>query len=126
MIQQFVLNRQRISGEPPSSSSLNTPHATLESQQGGKGEWFWGVSGVFRALAAPLTGQLVPAAPELRDPHKQALGYWGALHYVLLHRMGWARPDRGLRWWYDAGKPVDDPTLSLISEVWDRDGVNAN
>ena len=77
---------------------------------------------MFHALASPLTGQLVPAAPETRDPHQQALGYWGALHYVLLHRMGWARPDRGLRWWYDAGKPVDDPTLSLISEVWDRDG----
>ncbi len=34
--------------------------------------------------------------------------------------MGEARP--GLRWWFDAGKPTDDPRLQLIAEVWDADG----
>jgi hypothetical protein len=24
--------------------------------------------------------------------------------------------------WYGLGKPTDDPTLALVSEVWDRDG----
>ena len=41
----------------------------------------------------------------------------------MLYRLGWSRPDRGLRWWYEASKPVDDPTLALIAEVWDRDGL---
>ena len=100
----------------------DTPPDNLEARQGGQVDWFWGVPGALHALSAPLTGQPVPAAPAPSDPHQQSHGCWGALHYVLLHRLGWARPDRGLRWWYDQGKPVDDLTLSLISEVWDCDG----
>jgi len=117
MSDQFVLTRQRLS-EPDHVKA----GADLRSEQGGQLEWFWGLPGVFRALASPFSGQLVPAAPEPRDPHAQSLGYWAALHYVLLHRLGWAHPGQGLRWWYDKGKPVDDPTLALVAEMWDRDG----
>lgn len=91
------------------------------SALGGQLEWFWSVPGVFRALASPSTNELVPAAPREVDPHEHSCGYWTALHYLLLHRLGWAKPDLGLQWWYDAGKPVDDPTLALVAEVWDRD-----
>ncbi|TFC34128.1 hypothetical protein [Cryobacterium sp. TMT2-42-4] len=122
MKQQFSVNRQGFGGQPL-LSHLDVVHSQeLEAQYGGQYEWFWGVPGVFQALAAPLTGQMVPAAPETNDPHEQRLGYWGALHYLLLHRLGWARPDRGLRWWYDQGKPAQDPTMALILAVWDADG----
>ena len=51
-----------------------------------------------------------------------ALGYWCALLHLLVYGFGWSRPDRGLHWWYGAEKPVDDPKLALISEIWDADG----
>ena len=121
MSDHFLLERQRFSEHPLAHPGFSDA-ASQEAQYGGQLEWFWGVPGVFNALANPLSGQRVPAAPEARDVHGQSLGYLAALHYVLLHRLGWAHPDRGLRWWYDEGKPVEDPTLSLISEVWDRDG----
>ena len=122
MSDRFRLTRQHLREQPAVSGHLDAEdQRRLISQQGGAANWFWGVPGVFHALASPLSGQAVPSAPEPGDLD-QALGYWTALHYLLLHRLGWASPDRGLRWWYDQGKPVDDPTLSLISEVWDRDG----
>ena len=51
-----------------------------------------------------------------------ALAYWSSLLHLLVYGFGWSQPGRGLRWWYGAGKPVDDPRLALISEVWDADG----
>ncbi|WP_232819192.1 hypothetical protein [Homoserinimonas sp. OAct 916] len=94
----------------------------LERALGGQPEWFWSIPGVFRALASPRTGEAVPVLPrEIRDV-RDSLSYWTSLQYLLLYRLGWTRPDRGLRWWYDEEKPVDDPTLKLISKVWDRDG----
>jgi len=55
--------------------------------------------------------------------HSSALGYWAPLHEILHHRLGWSDPGRGLMWWYDHGKPQDDPTLALVAELWDRDGL---
>lgn len=91
---------------------------------GGQAEWFWGVPGIFHSLASPKTGQPVPAAPTSAsgEAHSQSLGYWCALHYLLLYRLGWSIPQKGLMLWYDQGKPTDDATLALVSEVWDRDG----
>ena len=84
-------------------------------------DWSWGIPGVFRALASPYSFESVPATP--RGVHANALGYWGALHYLLLHRLGWANPAQGLRWWYENGKPTEDSTLALIAQMWDRDGM---
>lgn len=90
---------------------------------GGTQPWFWGMPGVHQTLASPLSNAAVPEPPYGPDsPHHATLGYWTPLHNLLLYRLGWSRPDRGLRWWYDAGKPVDDPTLAFIAAVWDRDG----
>lgn len=36
--------------------------------------------------------------------------------------LGWVRPDRGMRWWYDSGKPTADRTLRLMADVWDVGG----
>lgn len=88
---------------------------------GGQAEWYGGLPGVYRALAAPAGWASVPAAPERGAPHAASRGYWFALHHLLVYRLGWSRPDRGLQWWYDSGKPTQDATLRLISEVWDRD-----
>ncbi len=117
MTDQYKINRHAFS-----ERMWDGAGSRAEAALGGQLEWFWGVPGVFRALASPATNEFVPAAPREGDPHQQSCGYWAALHHLLLHRLGWAKPDLGLRWWYEAGKPVDDPTLALVSEVWDRDG----
>ncbi|WP_146084481.1 hypothetical protein [Rathayibacter sp. AY1C1] len=89
---------------------------------GGQYEWFWGVPDTLRAAAGEHGKRAVPATPRSQDPLHQWTGYWGALQTVLMYRLGWTRPDLGLAWWYETGKPTDDPTLRLISEVWDSDG----
>lgn len=89
----------------------------------GEGDpWEWAVPAAFRALADPHGGPL-PKRPDKHTDHAQALGYWTALHRLLVYRLGWARPGRGLRAWYDAGQPTDDPTLALVSRVWLADGL---
>lgn len=89
---------------------------------GGQFEWFWGVPETLRAAATENSRRAIPAAPRHGDPHPQSRGYWAALQILLLRRLGWTRPDLGLAWWYDEGKPTDDPTLKLISDAWDADG----
>jgi hypothetical protein len=123
MTAHFVLRRHKYSNDRTHyADSTEAGRVELDKLLGGQAEWFWSVPGVFRALAAPTAGEHVAAAPNQTDPHEQTLGYWSALHYLLLYRLGWSKPDGGLRWWYDHGKPVDDPTLALISAVWDSDG----
>lgn len=50
-----------------------------------------------------------------------ALAYWSSLLHLIVYGFGWVRPDRGLRWWYQEGKPLTDHRLRLISQVWDAD-----
>ena len=104
--------------------TLYTP--VESSWHSGQDPWLWGVPAAFQALAAPSSGAGIPAAPTARTEHEQSRAYWATLQYLLLRRLGWTRPDRGLRWWYDQGKPVDDSTLQLVSEVWDGDGFGAD
>lgn len=87
-------------------------------------DWDWAVAWPFAALASPGSAARMPALPDLRtsEPNSAALGYWNCLAYLLTYSLGWARHDRGLRWWYDAGKPTDDPRLALVSSVWELDG----
>lgn len=95
---------------------------TEQSDLGGQAEWFWGVPDAMRSFAAPTSPARLPARPVTGDPHAQSLGYWGTLHYLLMRRLGWSRPDRGLEWWYSNGRPTNDPTLALIEQIWNADG----
>jgi hypothetical protein len=91
---------------------------------GQQGAWGVGIPWMYRALASPRTHEPVLQAPQNED---DALGpakfsYWACLTHLMLYNLGWMRPARGLRWWYDNGKPQDDDLLRFISEVWDADG----
>ena len=88
---------------------------------GDEPSWGFTVPWTFRALASPSTCEPMLEAPR-PGSDQFATAYWSALLHLLVYSFGWARPDRGLRWWYDAGKPTDDPRLQLISQVWDADG----
>jgi hypothetical protein len=106
--------------EPPRGIGLSD-QSMREADLGGQPGWLWGMPGVYQALAAPRAYCAVPAKPRDDSSHEASLGHWAALHHLLLYRLGWSRPDRGLRWWYDSGKTTEDSTLALLAEVWDRD-----
>jgi len=85
-------------------------------------DWDWAVAWPFAALAWPRSRVRMPALPaRAADISSEVLGYWNSLAYLLTFSFGWTRHDRGLRWWYDAGKPTDDPRFALLDEVWERD-----
>lgn len=89
---------------------------------GEQAEWGIGIPKVFRALAAPRNHGSILAAPEPGDDISVACAYWTPLLHLLRYSFGWARPDLGLKWWYEASKPIDDPRLALIAEIWGADG----
>ncbi len=90
---------------------------------GGQVAWHFATPWAFRALASPRTGERLLRAPNQDDPHEHRLAYWTSLLYLLTYRLGWARLDRGLKWWFDGGADGDDPTVRLIAETWGRDGA---
>ncbi|MDO8392489.1 MAG: hypothetical protein Q7V57_18600 [Actinomycetota bacterium] len=90
---------------------------------GEQAEWGFAIPWMYQALAAPRARRPVLRAPEPGDHFwPGALGYWSALLHLLVYGFGWSRPDSGLRWWHVAERPVDDPKLALLSEIWDADG----
>lgn len=112
---EFQLSRVEL----PRLDSVN--HDLLAAQVGGQWEWCWANALPYRALVTPSVGAPMPAAPQREVDFRQYLGYWASLQSFLTYSFGWTRHDRGLRWWYDAGKPMDDARLGLIEAVWGRD-----
>ena len=94
----------------------------LSAKSGEDPRWGYAVPWLHQTLASPFTFEQMPALADPPDRHPEALAYWTALLHMLIYSLGWARPDRGLRWWYDTGRPVDDPRLALLEHVWRRDG----
>jgi len=77
----------------------------------------WGrlVPAVWQALADPGGSHVYPPqGPGLEG----ATEWWSPLLHVLWFSLGWPRPDAGLRRWYDAGKPSEDPRFQLIKGMW--------
>ena len=86
-------------------------------------EWGFAIPWIYQALAAPSANHPVLQPPGRGDDFwPGALGYWSSLLHLLVYSFGWSRPDLGLKWWYDAGKPTNNGRLVLLSEVWDADG----
>lgn len=36
---------------------------------------------------------------------------------LLKYSLGWSEPAAGLRWWYDRGRPLDDPRFALLDAM---------
>lgn len=101
-----------VSGEPRIYDAL-----------GEQAEWGFATPWAYRALASPLTREpMLEVAPAGVQDDDGPAAYWSALLHLMVYGLGWVRPDRGLRWWYDNGKPVTDRTLRFISQIWDADG----
>lgn len=83
-----------------------------------------GVAGVgaFRSVSV-LSIRLEPGRQSLRCPVREMptsrpsrIG--GALHYLLLYRLGWTEPHRGLHAWAGGHLDEEDDTISLIRRIW--------
>ena len=83
--------------------------------------------GVRGSVDVPCTGIPLTYEPMLRAPRRGddvthgPVAYWSSLLHLIVYGFGWVRPDRGLRWWYQNGRPLADDRLRLISQVWDAD-----
>jgi hypothetical protein len=97
-------------------------YAQIKSAIGEQPEWTVAIPWLHRVLASPSTGEPMLEAPRRGEDIRTACAYWLPLLYLLTYSLGWRKPERGLKWWYDTGKPTDDLRLELISDVWDRDG----
>ena len=49
-------------------------------------------------------------------------GYWFPLLFVAHMSFGWRYPEIGLKWWADYQYPIRDKRLSLMYEIWVKDG----
>jgi hypothetical protein len=112
---QRIRKPKWISGSHPDGTREQLQHAMGEQL-----EWGHGIPWMYRALASPWTRERMLAAPAANGDF--AGPYWEALLHFMIYTLGWARPDRGLKWWYDAGKPTDDPHLRFLSDIWGKDG----
>lgn len=118
---EFLIRRSAAPGwiQDPAAHAEGRIYDALGEQP----EWGFAIPWVCRALASPLTREPILEAPKRDIDVMQGPGaYWSSLLHLLIYGFGWVRPDRGLRWWYDSGKPVNDRMLRFISQVWDADG----
>jgi hypothetical protein len=98
----------------------------------------WALSSAFRVLANPSAPVPLPRKPDKDKDFEGAIAYWHALQWLLVYRLGWARPGKGMSELYyylcmpnhenDSLKVIGemDDTLQLISEVWLKDGYLEN
>lgn len=106
----------------PVPSLDDIDESTARDVFGEQAEWGFAIPWMYQTLAAPRARRPMLQAPQPGDDFwPGALAYWSSLLHLLVYGFGWSRPDRGLRWWYDAGRPTDDPKLALLSEIWDAD-----
>lgn len=114
-----ILERVRVSRWVDSGSAdLDDARAATGDQL----DWGLAIPWMFQTLASPSIPHLMPSVPQTGDPISASTTYWCPLLHLLIYSLGWTRPDRGLRWWYDADKPTNDDRLRLLANVWEADG----
>lgn len=114
----------------PNFSSLTNEELLFKqklSQQilGDQLDFGWSLPSAFRALANPLTPVVFPKKPDKRKDFFGAIAYWHSLQWLLIYRLGWAHPGKGiaelLPQLMNPHIELDD-TLELVREVWFEDG----
>ena len=84
-------------------------------------EWWWAhVPRLHRVLANPRGNETFCAQPPNDAPHQDFIAYWFPALYLLIFSFGWSRPDLGLKWWVQKGRPLEDKRMKLLRLVWDR------
>lgn len=87
---------------------------------GDDSEWGRWIPSMWHALADPDGVHPWPDAPQPNgEPFdgQEAPAWWVPTLHLLRYSLGWTDPGVGLRWWYDAGRPVSDRRFRLIKEM---------
>lgn len=80
--------------------------------------WCQHIPLLHRILIDPTLIEEFPRPTEARTL-EQSCANWETLHYLLTVLLGWEHPGRGLAWWYQQNKPVDDSVLlTIVKEIW--------
>lgn len=97
--------------------------AGLANSLGDQAEWSGAIPQLHRILAEPSAGHWFPEAPESGDNVHAGTLYWMPLLHMLLYRLGWMRPERGLLH-LGMFEPADyqESHLALLRVVWESDG----
>ena len=83
--------------------------------------WLTHLPLLHRILAGGEPASAFPPLPHGDRIHGHC-AYWEPLYYLLNTILGWRDLAQGLAWWYTNGRPVSDPRLALMQEIWDSDG----
>jgi hypothetical protein len=86
----------------------------------GQKEWWTNVPRLHRVLANPRGNETFCATPPNDAPHEDFLAYWLPALYLFIYSFGWTRPDLGIKWWFENGRPLEDHRMDLLRLVWDR------
>ena len=78
--------------------------------------WSTWLPTVWRALSDPARNLAIPTAPP--SDFGGPLGWWTPLVHLMVYSVAWQSPAQGLTNWHNAGRPIDDPRLSLIEAIW--------
>ena len=91
----------------------------------------WAIPSAFRALANPLSPVAFPRKPDQDNDVFGAIAYWHSLQWLLVYRLGWSFPGKGLMEIYPALERLNfeieedrelGDTLQLLKELWFADG----
>lgn len=107
--------------EPARVRVAQTPLKTFAGfePKGFENDDLWIIPLIHRALTDQ---SCVHRFPEMPADHTGQIVYWEGAYYLITLALGWSNPAKGLKWWFDAGKPTEEPVLRLLKEVWDHRG----
>ena len=90
---------------------------------GDSGPWVLHLPLAWRAASDPRGTHPPPARPERQDIDglPDRIAWWAPLLHLITFGSGWPRPDLGLQRWLEAGRPTQDPILSVIDRWWGPD-----
>jgi hypothetical protein len=91
------------------------PHPS-EAAVGELDAWSTWLPTVWRALSDPARTLAIPTSPP--SDFGGPLGWWTPLVHLMAYSFAWQSPAQGLANWHNAGRPIDDPRLSLIETIW--------
>ncbi len=83
------------------------------------GPWATWLATAWLAATTPAATIAIPAAPRhVSGSRPDSIAWWTPLPHLLGYALGWLDYERGLRSWFELGRPTSDPRLALIDQWW--------
>ncbi|RKT79414.1 hypothetical protein DFJ68_2884 [Terracoccus luteus] len=89
---------------------------------GDSGPWCWLLPEAWQHAASPeLARQVDRRTAALDGDLEDAVAYWNPLLHLTIGGLGWTNVPLGLWRWMEMGRPLDDPLLRTIEDLWGQD-----